>query len=217
MGKNKAMEDTLNWFRNNDLVIDDDPKEDLVVALSKVTGVSMPKKMKPKQKKTFVEDSVAWLRENDSGRLDTVDDATVEILTKLAGISYEARPLSKDKNKNKAMEDALNWSRNNDSVYNDSSKEDLVVALSKVTSVSMTNTIEEKQIKSRSLYSRKKRDCMEKTLIWIRNNEPIINFNPKISLVKALNKITGKAMPKKLTKKAKKKFVEDSIDWLREN
>merc|ERR1712207_23195 len=123
----------------------------------------MPKKMKPKQKKTFVEDSVAWLRENDPGRLDTVDDATVEILTKLAGISYEARPLSKDKNKNKAMEDALNWFRNNDPVFdNDDPEEDLVVALSKVTGVSMPKKMKPKQ----------KKTFVEDSVAWLRENDP---------------------------------------------
>merc|ERR1711897_74512 len=112
--KRKAMEDALNWIRNNDLRVDEEPKDNVMVALSKLTGAPMPKKMKSKQKKKFVEDSVAWLRENDPGRLDTVDDATVETLTKLAGIPYKASPATNDRNKRKAMEDALNWIRDND-------------------------------------------------------------------------------------------------------
>merc|ERR1711933_178131 len=86
--KGKVMGDTLNWIRNNDPEVDDSPDEDLIMALSKLIGAPLPKKMKGKQKKKFVEDSIDWLRENDPGRLDTVDDVTVMSLSKLAGIPY---------------------------------------------------------------------------------------------------------------------------------
>merc|ERR1711935_1155905 len=43
------------------------------------------------------------------------------------------------------------------------------------------------------------------------------NDDPEPALVNALSKITGFPMPKKKTQKEKKKFVEDSISWLREN
>merc|ERR1712238_545778 len=84
--KNKAMLDALDWLRGNDVVMDDNPDNDLVSALSKITGASMPERMIPKEKKKFVDDSVDWLRENDPGRLDTVDDRTATAFTKLAGI-----------------------------------------------------------------------------------------------------------------------------------
>merc|ERR1711981_666010 len=125
MGKRKAMEDALNWIRNNDPEIEDDPEESLVSALSKITGAPMPKKMTPKHKKKFVEASIEWLRENDPGRLDTVDDPAVTAFTKLAGIPYEGRPLSGDEKKRKAMEDALNWIRNNDPEIEDDPEESL--------------------------------------------------------------------------------------------
>merc|ERR1712157_20947 len=41
--------------------------------------------------------------------------------------------------------------------------------------------------------------------------------DPSRLLVNALSKITGNPMPKKMTAEAKKKFVEDSVNWLREN
>merc|ERR1712048_1404135 len=126
--KRKAMEDALNWIRNNDPVIDNDPEEMLVSALSKITGAPEPKKKTPKHKKKFIEDCIGWLRQNDPGRLDTVDDATANAFTKLAGIPYNGRPLSTNEKKRKAMEDALNWIRNNDPVIDNGPEEMLVSA-----------------------------------------------------------------------------------------
>merc|ERR1712207_139281 len=54
--RRKAMEDALEWIRNNDPKVDEEPRNNLVIALSKLTGASLPK-MKPKEKKKFVEDS----------------------------------------------------------------------------------------------------------------------------------------------------------------
>merc|ERR1712072_1197583 len=113
----------------------DDPDSALVSALSKVTGISMPKKKTPKRKKKFVEDSISWLRENDPGRLDTIDDPTAMALTKFAGISYEGRPLSREEKKLKALEDTLTWVRNNEPEVLDDPDSALVSALSKVTGI----------------------------------------------------------------------------------
>merc|ERR1711897_94901 len=133
-----------------------------MVALSKLTGAPMPKKMKSKQKKNFVEDSVAWLRENDPGRLDTVDDATVETLTKLAGIPYESRPTTKTENKRKAMEDALNWIRNNDLKVDEEPRDNVMVALSKLTGAPMPKKMKSKQ----------KKKFVEDSVAWLRENDP---------------------------------------------
>merc|ERR1711957_488120 len=62
-----------------------------------------------------------------------------------------------------------------------------------------------------------KRNAMEDSLTWLRNNDPKIDEDPEPALVSALSKVTGFPMPKKLTAKKKHKFVEDSISWLREN
>merc|ERR1712176_246620 len=62
-----------------------------------------------------------------------------------------------------------------------------------------------------------KRKAMKDALEWVRNNDPKVDEDPSRLRVSALSKITGKAMPKKMTAEAKKKFVKDSIDWLREN
>merc|ERR1712048_19722 len=97
--KGKAMQEALNWIRNNDPLVDNDPDDELVSALSKITGAPMPKKMTPKNKKKFVDDCIDWLRQNDPGRLDTVNDPTAREFTKLAGIPYDGVPLSPDEKK----------------------------------------------------------------------------------------------------------------------
>merc|ERR1712072_1184350 len=105
--KNKAMQEALDWIRENDFEIKDNPESALVSALSKITGASMPKKKAPKHKKKFVEDSVNWLRDNDPGLLDTVDDPTAMAFTNLAGIPYDGRALSATEKKSNAMQEAL--------------------------------------------------------------------------------------------------------------
>merc|ERR1711933_41933 len=116
--KREAMENALEWIRNNDPVVEDIPKDDLMIALSKVTGVPLPK-MKSREKKKFVEDSITWLRDNEPRKMGKVDDATAMVITQLAGIPYQVRPSSHDKKKIKAMNDSLNWIRNNDPHIND--------------------------------------------------------------------------------------------------
>merc|ERR1711865_1294197 len=128
-----AMQDSLNWLRNNDPNIDKDPAPGLVSALSKITGLALPKKLTAEKKKKFVEDSIDWLRENDPGRLDTVDDPTATAFAALAGIDFEGRPLSAQEKKQKAMHDAFQWIRNNDAEVDDDPDVDLVSALSKIT------------------------------------------------------------------------------------
>jgi len=44
------MNDSLNWIRKNDPAIDEEPKENLVKALSKLTGAPVPKKNEIKAK-----------------------------------------------------------------------------------------------------------------------------------------------------------------------
>merc|ERR1712003_415065 len=89
---------------------------DLMKALSKITGLSVPNKMTPLQKKKFVEDAIVHLRKKDPVKLDTVDDSTADAFMKLAGVNYDSHPLSKEGQKRKTMQDALNWIRSNDPV-----------------------------------------------------------------------------------------------------
>merc|ERR1711933_358816 len=131
--KRKAMEDSLTWIRNNNPIIEDDPGEEIVRAMAKITGRPLPKKITKKSKKKFVEDSITWLRDNDPGRLDTVDDFAVKAITEFAGIPYQQKPLSADKKKSQAMDDALNWIRKNDPKVKDNPDEATITALSKLT------------------------------------------------------------------------------------
>merc|ERR1712241_577338 len=136
--------------------------DDLVKALSKLSGVPVPKKMKRKEKKKFVEDSLDWLRENDPGRLDTVDDPTVSSLMKLAGLPDLGSPLSPDRKKGKAMQETLTWIRNNDPEVDDNPDEDLIMALSKVTGGPLPKKMNGKE----------KKKFVEDSIDWLRENDP---------------------------------------------
>merc|ERR1711897_76847 len=105
--KSQAMDDALNWIRKNDPKVKDNPDEATITALSKLTGLPMPKKRTPRRKKEFVNESIKWLRKNDPGKLHTVDDPTAKAFTKLAGISLETRPLTAKKKKSEVLKDAL--------------------------------------------------------------------------------------------------------------
>merc|ERR1712238_512986 len=160
--KKKAMQDSLNWLRNNDPNIDKDPAPGLVSALSKITGLALPKKLTAKKKKKFVEDSISWLRENDPGRLDTVDDPTATEFTKLAGIDVEGRPLSTKEKKKKVMHDTLNWLRNNDPKFDIDPEPAMVGALSKVTGLPMP----------KKMTAKNKKRFVEDSISWLRENDP---------------------------------------------
>merc|ERR1712207_112212 len=53
--RRKAMEDALEWIRNNDPKVDEEPRDNLVVGISKLTGVKAPKKLRQGKRKKFVE------------------------------------------------------------------------------------------------------------------------------------------------------------------
>merc|ERR1712003_419407 len=52
---------------------------------------------------------------------------------------------------------------------------------------------------------------------WIRNNNPEVENEPSGDLVKAFSKLTGAPIPKKMKSKNRKRFIEDSLNWLRNN
>merc|ERR1712232_1331369 len=156
--KKKAMKDALNWIRSNDPMVGNDADEDLVNALSKITGKPLPDNMTPQAKKEFVDESMDWLREFDPGRLDTVDDATAEVFTSLAGINYEGRPKSMKEKKKKAMNDALNWIRSNDPMIDDNPDEDLANALSKITGKPLPD----------NMTPQAKKEFVDESMDWLR-------------------------------------------------
>ncbi len=66
----KAIDDSINWLRNNDLdpADVDDPTAQ---ALANLAGVMMPgTNLTPDEKARVVEDSVNWLRHNDPNAED---------------------------------------------------------------------------------------------------------------------------------------------------
>ena len=63
--------------------------DELLRALAKTTGKSIPEKMTARNKeKKFVDDSVQWVRHKDPGKPDTLDDTTAEIFATLAGVPF---------------------------------------------------------------------------------------------------------------------------------
>merc|ERR1712194_457545 len=112
MGKEKTMDDVLDWLRSNDVTLKD-VDEPTLNALLKVAGVSAPKAglLPEEERKKAIEDSLEWLRNNDLD-MEDVDGPTVKTLSKLAGI-----PLPKKltgENKKKTVDTALEWLRNAD-------------------------------------------------------------------------------------------------------
>merc|ERR1711933_422702 len=206
--KNKAMLDALDWLRGNDVVMDDNPDNDLVSALSKITGASMPEKMIPGEKKKFVEDSVDWLRENDPGRLDTVDNLTAAALTKLAGIDYDGLPLSTNEKKSKAMEDALSWLRKNDPEVDDNPDNDLVTALSKITGA----------LKPKKMTPKRKKKFVKDSIDWLRENDPGRLDTVDEPTAKAFTNLAGipfeMVESSMLADDTKNKAMLDALDWL---
>merc|ERR1711933_141473 len=63
LAKAKALEDALEWLRNNDPDANNVEKP-MLKNLSKLSGVSMPKKLTAETKQKGVDDVVDWLRKN---------------------------------------------------------------------------------------------------------------------------------------------------------
>merc|ERR1711933_75278 len=111
--------------------------------------------------------------------------------------------------KKKFVKDSIDWLRENDPGRLDTVDDETAKAFTELAGI---------PYEGRSLSSQEeKRNVMENALNWIRNNDPEIEADPRVGLVNALSKLTGKPVPKKMLQKEKKKFVEDSIAWLRNN
>ena len=109
----QAVENSLNWLRNNDLNWEDvdDPT---VKALSKVAGIPIPKRLTSENKKKTLETAIDWLRNMNATELQDIDDPTLDALTKLAGIPMPGDRGITREHKSEVMEDAITWLRNND-------------------------------------------------------------------------------------------------------
>merc|ERR1711988_386178 len=95
----KAVENAMEWLRNND-PNPDDLDEPAALALSNLTGIPLPKGTIPsKMKKQILDDAVDWLRNNDPNPHD-VDEPTRVALSKLSSVPMPrlgASPAEKDK------------------------------------------------------------------------------------------------------------------------
>merc|ERR1711897_50675 len=108
--KKKAVEDSLEWLRSND-VSGDDVDSPTVKALSKLAGIPMPKKLTPENKKKTIDSAIEWLRNAESEDLPPVETPTLESLTSLTGVPM---PGVSQVDKARALEEALDWLRKND-------------------------------------------------------------------------------------------------------
>merc|ERR1711935_892437 len=135
------------------------------------------------------------------------ESALVSALSKVTRI-----PMPKEltaKKKKKFVEDSISWLQENDPGRLDTVDDPTATEFTKLAGIDFEGR--------RLSAEEKKKKAMQDSLNWLRNNDPSIDKDPAAGLVSALCKITGLALPKKMTAKKKKKFVEDSIGWLREN
>merc|ERR1712151_232645 len=207
--KKNVMKRALRWIRTNNAQVNDNPDEDLVKALSKITGKHIPDEMTPQAKKNFVEESLDWLREFDPGRLDTIDDATAEAFANLAGIEYEARPKTKKDKKKKAMKDALNWIRSNDPMVGDDPDDDLANALSKITGKTLPD----------DMTPQAKKEFVDESMDWLREFDPGRLDTIDDATAEVFVNLAGidyGVIPKS-KKKKKKKAMKDALNWIRSN
>merc|ERR1711935_1317678 len=138
-GKNKAIEESLEWLRNNDVEVDD-VDGPTVKALSKLAGIPMPKKLTPENKKKTIDTALEWLRNADAEDLPHVDSPTLESLTSLAGVPM---PGISDLDKARALAESLYWLRSNDPDVNEVDKATLKL-LSKLSGIPMPKKLNSK-------------------------------------------------------------------------
>ena len=84
-GKARALDEALDWLRNNDPDVNkvDEPG---LNKLSNLGGIPMPKKLTPEAKQKTLDDVLDWIRSNDVTPGE-VDEPTLKALTNLAGVT----------------------------------------------------------------------------------------------------------------------------------
>ena len=75
--RDQAVEDSLNWLRNNDLNWED-VDAPTVKALSKVAGIRIPKRLTSVNKKKTLETAIDWLRNIYATELQDIQDPTLQ-------------------------------------------------------------------------------------------------------------------------------------------
>merc|ERR1712154_317650 len=154
--KKKAIEESLEWLRNNDLDVED-VDGPTVKTLSKLAGIPLPRKLTDKNKKKTMDNAVNWLRNAESEDLQPIDNGDLECLTKLAGVPM---PGISDIDKARALNDALEWLRKNDPDVEDVDKATLK-SLAKLSGVSMP----------KKLTPEAKKKALDDALNWLRGND----------------------------------------------
>merc|ERR1712048_1223919 len=84
--KKKAIEDSLDWLRYNDVDVGD-AAIPAVGTLSKLAGLPLPLEPTPKMKaKNVLDRAVEWLRNAEPDDLKHIDSPSLQTLTSLAGV-----------------------------------------------------------------------------------------------------------------------------------
>merc|ERR1711933_653497 len=133
--RKKAIEESLDWLRNNDPEVDD-VDGPTTRSFAKLAGIPLPKKLTPKSKKKTMESAIEWLREADAedlGHLGRIDNPSLQALTNFTGVGM---PDISKLAKAQALKDALEWLSDNDPDANNVDKS-MLKKLSKLCGTSM--------------------------------------------------------------------------------
>merc|ERR1711933_355576 len=245
--RKNAIEDSLDWLRNNDPEVDD-VDGPTTRSFAKLAGIPLPKKLTPENKKKTMESAIDWLRNVDAEDLERIDNPSLQALTTFTGVGM---PGISKLAKAQALEDALDWVRNNDPDANNVDKP-MLKNLSKLSGVSIPKklTAETKQkgvddvvdwlrknivtiddVDDPTLISlaklagmnmpigaltpeEERKKAIEESLDWLRNNDPEVD-DVDGPTTRSFSKLAGIPLPKRLTPERKKKTMESAIEWLR--
>merc|ERR1711933_526103 len=154
-----------------------------------------------------MQDALTWIRNNDPEVEADPDESILNALSKITGAPIPKK--MKPKHKKRFVDDSISWLRSNDPGRLDTVDDPTATAFTKLAGI---------PYEGRPLSAdEKKGKAMQDALTWIRNNDPEVEADPDESILNALSKITGAPIPKKMKPKHKKRFVDDSISWLRSN
>merc|ERR1712019_274482 len=132
--KKKAMEESMEWLRNNEPDLDEVDDEVLEV-FTNMTGFSTPKKFTPKSNKQKAKDAVEWIRNNEIN-IDDFPEESLIVMESLAPSSKISISSKEKMDKDDALDNTIEWLRNNESQVDDIDEETIKV-LTSMTGVRM--------------------------------------------------------------------------------
>ena len=197
------IDDAVDWLRSND----PEPEkvdEPTCEAFSNLTGLPLPKKMNPKNKKKFMEESMDWLRNNNPD-FNKLDHPTAEEVVNLAGVPMPPLESTAGALK-KPVEDSVEWLRNNNPKMEDVDGP-TAEALSNLTGVPVP----------KKMTPEKKKKFVDDAVDWLRKSNPDLSKLDEPT-AEAITNLAGVPMPALVTsKEAVTGPMEDAVEWLRKN